>query len=99
VAKFRFTKAALHDLESIGGYTLEAFGEGQALNYLDGLQRACATLGETPNPGIECTAELGRKRRVWRLQYESHVIYYQLPSFGTFVVRVLHKGMEPPRHL
>ena len=77
----------------------KAFGEGQALAYLAALQRACATLGEALNPGIECTAELGRKRRVWRLQYESHVIYYQLPSSGTLVVRVLHKSMDPPRHL
>jgi toxin ParE1/3/4 len=99
VAEFRFTKAALHDLESIGRYSLEAFGEGQALTYLDALQRACATLGEAPNPGIECTAELGRKRRVWRLQYERHVVYYQLRSSGKFVVRVLHKSMEPTRHL
>jgi toxin ParE1/3/4 len=99
VAKFRFTKAALHDLESIGRYSLEAFGESQALTYLDALQRACATLSEAPNPGIECTAELGRKRRVWRLQYESHVVYYQLPSSGALVVRVLHKGLDPTRHL
>jgi len=98
VAEFRFTKVALDDLESIGRYTLGAFGEDQALAYLDALQRACATLGEAPNPGLECTAELGRKRRVWRLHYESHVIYYQLPRSGTFVVRVLHKSMDPTRH-
>jgi toxin ParE1/3/4 len=99
VPNVRFSKAALLDVDEILEYGTNRFGNAQAADYLDGLQRACELLNTPPNPGVECAAELGRKRRLWRLQYESHVVYYQLPKSGVFVVRVLHGSMHPSRHL
>ena len=95
----RFSEAALRDVDEILEYGAARFGKAQAAKYLDGLQRACELLAKRPNPGLECAAELGRKRRIWRMHFESHVIYYRLARSGVFVVRVLHKRMQPSRHL
>lgn len=95
----RLSVKARQDLVEIGRYTAGQWGGDQARACVSALYSTFESLKGGPNPGFECSVELGRTRPIWRLPHASHIIYYKLPRSDLFVVRVLHKGMDLTRQL
>lgn len=96
--KYKLSKRAQNDLESIWRYTLETWSRNQANNYVMGLLDACSLIAEAPE-------SVGRpydhvKEGYRKYLWGHHVIFYRLDEDGrTFVVRVLHERMDFDRHL
>ena len=91
--RYRFTKPAQEDLESIIDYTHGRWGVDQANNYLDGLEKLAQTLADTP--------KLGRLYRdpLRLFSYEKHHLYFVEDLEGITIVRVLHAKMNPSFHI
>ena len=89
-------QAALDDLEAIGVYTLERWGERQFVDYLTQLHIAFRQLAE--NHRLGQSADDVRKG-YWRHHEGSHTIYFKRNRNGVEIVRVLHARMSPRRHL
>ena len=93
---YSLTPAAKADLREIWLYTLENWGEAQADRYLFQLEECCERLVEHP--------ELGRPRDELRRGYRSllegsHLIIYRYHLDRIEIIRVLHRRMDPERHL
>lgn len=96
MAAYRLSKLARLDLIDIADYTLDSWGEEQALRYLDSLQACFNRLVRSPEIGRKCD----RIRRGYRrMEHGRHVVFYRPDSDGIFIGRVLHQGMLPSRHL
>ena len=87
---------AKQDLEDIKLYSVENFGDTQAVRYARALGDAMDIIAEHPNIGIRCDSVSAGLRR-----YEcmSHTIYYRIAEQAIKVVRVLHSSMDPALHL
>lgn len=84
------------DLEAIGLYTLERWGERQFVAYLTRLDNAFRELAA--NRRLGKPAEDIRKG-YWRHHEGSHMVYFRRKRGGVEIVRVLHERMSPRRHL
>jgi toxin ParE1/3/4 len=49
---YKFTEQAEHDLDAIIEYTLENWGQSQAVKYVDGLETLLVNLALTPSLGV-----------------------------------------------
>ena len=78
----------------IGAYTLEKWGERQALRYIDGLETCCQQLAENPQSGRPCDHIRPGLRR---MEHARHVVFYRIESGGIRVSRILHQRMLPER--
>ena len=96
MAEYRFTGKAERDLDNIIDYTCQQWGESQACSYLDELESRGQLLADNPGLGIkrEATSE-----GLLSFPYESHILYYLKQPHGITVVRILHKQMDPLKHL
>ena len=65
---YRLTRQAKSDIKAIYRYTVEYFGEGQAQEYLDGLEYSFDLLADNPN--------MGRlfDEKIRRYIYKSHLV-------------------------
>jgi toxin ParE1/3/4 len=89
-------QAALDDLEAIGLYTLERWGERQLIDYLTTLHGTFQALAKNPKLG---TAADDVRKGYWRHHVGSHMVYFRRKRSGVEIVRVLHERMSPRRHL
>jgi len=96
VAKFLFTERAENDLEDIIDYTLNEWGSVQSRHYVDGLEELSQLLADNPSVG---TSRDGLSKGVISFPYRSHILYYIKQRYGITIVRVLHKAMDPHKHL
>jgi toxin ParE1/3/4 len=96
VAALRFSKRAESDLSEIGLYTLQTWGENQAIRYIDDLETCCRKLAGNPLLGRTCNSIRPGLRR---LQCGKHVIFYRQEPGGIFVSRILRERMLPERHM
>lgn len=87
---------ARQDLERIGDYTLEQWGERQEEIYLGMINQAFTSLIEDPEKGraVNDLAPGLRKFSVGR-----HMIFYLYSEREIDVVRILHQSMDFDRHL
>ncbi len=93
---FTLSNDAERDIIDIYLYSLEQFGETQADAYIDALYQRFAQIAAAPTLG----RDFGDIHDgVWRLNQQSHAIYYKQDTQGLFVLRVLHQSMDPARHL
>jgi toxin ParE1/3/4 len=84
------------DLISIWEYSLEQWDATQADKYLDELDKGIGALADNPELG----ADRGSVRAGYRaLLINSHAVYYTITPGAIFIVRILHEGMDPGRHL
>lgn len=95
MADYKFTEKAERDLEGIIDYTHQQWSELQAHN-LNGLETRGQLLAENP--------DLGAKREgifagLHSFPYGSHILYYLKQPHGITIMRVLHKQMDPMKHL
>ena len=96
MARYDFTEQAETDLDSISDYTLERWGQAQAEKYLDGLEELAQNLAASPGLGVSRT---GLFEGLISFPYGSHIFYYVKQPHGITVIRVLHKRMDPKRHM
>lgn len=91
--RYRFTKPAQKDLESIIDYTLDRWGADQANTYINGLEKLAQILADTPKLAKYYREPL----RVF--SYQKHDLYYIEEPEGITIIRVLHANMNPSLHI
>lgn len=84
------------DLVSIWEYSLEQWDASQADKYLDALDKPIGALSDSPELGLSRDAVRAGYRALF---INSHAVYYTITPGAIFIVRVLHEGMDPGRHL
>ena len=92
---YKFTERAESDLASIIDHTLETWGAGQAVKYIDGLEGLAASLAQTPDLG---KAREDLHKGLFVFPYERHLLFYRKERHGITIVRILHDSMDTPRH-
>ena len=93
MAKFEYTEIARKELINIIGYTVDTWGQSQALKYVDGLEILAQRLAETPELGKH-RAGIFSKRKILSFPYEKHILYYAVISNGISIIRILHESMN-----
>lgn len=83
-------------MEEIDDYTVDRWGEAQAVRYLDQLQSCCGRVARNPLLGRQCSKILPGLRR---LEQGKHVIFYSQRDSGVYIWRILHESMVPSIHL
>lgn len=86
---FWLTRQAKSDLKAIYRYTVEYFGEGQALEYLNGLEYSFDLLTDNPN--------MGRlfDEKIRRYVYKSHLVYYEIKQDHLVIIRIRNARQKP----
>ena len=92
---FHLSRRAETDLIEIARYTLETWGEDQAVRYIDELEACCHRLSENPALGRACDQVRPGLRRI---EHGRHVVFYRRDGTGILVSRILHQRMLPERH-
>jgi toxin ParE1/3/4 len=87
---------AQKSLRNIKAYSLEEFGEEQAIIYLKLIEKKLQMIAESP--------DIGREREEIKTGYlsflaGSHIIFYRKDSNHVDIIDILHQSMEPYRHL
>jgi toxin ParE1/3/4 len=95
VLTVRFSRLAEADLLAIGEYTLNTWGEDEAIRYLDELEGCRRLLSGSPQMGKQGDDVRPGLRRV---EHGSHVVFDRHDSKGVQVCRILHRRMLPDRH-
>jgi len=95
MATFRLSRLAEADLLDIAIYTLRAWGQGQAIRYVDDLEACCRKLADNPKLGRACDHVRPGLRR---MEHARHVLFYRIEAEGIVVSRILHQRMLPERH-
>ena len=87
---------AREDLERIGDYTLERWGDRQEEIYLGMLNQALLSLVDEPELGrpADAIAPGLRKLRTGR-----HMVFYLISETNIDVIRILHQSMDYEQHL
>jgi toxin ParE1/3/4 len=109
---YRLTAAAEQDIADILRETARMFGPVQRARYADLVGRAADLVAAEPErPGSLRRADLGPGIRSFHVELAarrrgaaSHILYYLRAQLeddteGIVIARVLHKSMEPGRHL
>lgn len=91
MAEHRLRALARQDIKSIWFWTAENWSERQARHYVDHLLDEIEHIADTPHLGRPAD-QFGPGYRMHSVG--SHVIFYQLASFGVDIVRVLHERMD-----
>lgn len=94
MAKFSFSRPAQSDLRAIARYTVEKWGEAQAVRYAGDLETCFQLLAENAGMGRECD---WISPGLHRHELGKHVVFYRLKPGGIRIVRVLHERMVPSK--
>lgn len=91
----RISSSAKTDLRDIHRYTLQHWGNVQAVRYLNQLREHYRALA--------ADAHLGRPvegfPNIYRLPCEQHAAYYLITADAITILAFLHHRMDAPRHL
>ncbi len=109
---YRLTPAAEQDIADILRQTARMFGPLQRGRYAVLLDRAAGLVADDPErPGSRPRDDLGPGIRSFHVELAaprrgaaSHILYYLAARLeddaeGIVIARVLHKGMDPARHM
>ncbi|HSV29604.1 MAG TPA: type II toxin-antitoxin system RelE/ParE family toxin [Candidatus Omnitrophota bacterium] len=107
MSRYRLTRAADLDIESILRDSARMFGPIQQQVYASLLDAAARMVAEQPDrPGSRDRKELGKGVRSFpvslaanRSGAAAHVLFYLPDPDGATIVRVLHEAMDPLLHL
>ena len=91
MASYELSEDADALLAEIFEYSIRKFGLRTARRYLKGLHKAFQLLADSPRIG---TSQQRILPGVWRLAYESHVIYYRPMTAGVLIVDILHEAQD-----
>ncbi len=95
MARVRFSRRTEADLLSMSDHTLDAWGEDQALRYVDALEACCRMLADNPLLGRRCDDV---RRGLRRMESGEHVVSYREKAGGILISRILHGRMLPTRY-
>ena len=86
MAKYRLSKRADADLESIALWGMDVFGVDQTLRFLEGLKERFDQIAQTPLmfPSVD-QIRSGYRRSV----YKGQSIYFMIDEGGVLIVRIL----------
>lgn len=90
------TASAQSDIEDIGRYTQERWGEKQKRRYLAAIHKRLASLRRRPRIGAP-RAEIAADHR--SAAVGQHLIFYRELDDRLLVLRILHVSMDHARHL
>jgi toxin ParE1/3/4 len=90
------SEAAKTDIKDILRKTGEDWGEQQIAVYQDKLDHALQTIHRHPAIGHP-SSRLPKERRAYSVG--SHVVFYRVLGITVRVDRILHKRMNPAKHL
>ncbi|MFT3796968.1 MAG: type II toxin-antitoxin system RelE/ParE family toxin [Microbacterium sp.] len=93
---YRLTPAAQRDLSSIWDYTLERWDADQAETYVLKMRSAIERIADQPDRG-RAVDEIRKGYR--RYAIGSHLIFFVESDDGVDIIRILHRRMDPTRHL
>jgi len=95
--QYRLTVLAEADLDGIGEYSLERWGENQAVVYLTKLDETFSTLAHPPSIGRDrCDLRPG----LLSCPCQRHVIFFRRDEGGNVeILRILHERMDFKRHV
>jgi toxin ParE1/3/4 len=93
---FILRRRAEADLEEIGDYTLEDWGDAKLVEYMTMLNNAFRALAGDPNLGRSADDV---REGYFRHHVGSHMVYFRRKKTGVEIVRILHETMSPARHL
>lgn len=94
--KYYLSELAQQDLIEIVDYTLDKWGDRQALKYSNEIQEQLQLLAECPDIGRSCDSLLPG---LLRFEVKKHVVFYLRDDDGIRVVRVIHESVMPlPRY-
>jgi toxin ParE1/3/4 len=89
---YRLSHKADTDLLGIATYTLNTWGQDQAVRYIDGIEACCEHLANNPELGRACDLVRPGLRR---MEYGRHVLFYRVEGKGIVISRILHQRMLP----
>lgn len=87
---------AARSIADINKYTIDNFGERQAVRYLQNFRDRFNNLVDNPKLG---TKRDDIKTGCYSYFEVSHTIYYKSLGDTIAIIDVLHQSMEPARHL
>lgn len=96
MADYELSNEAENDIVEIGRFSIKTWGVIQADDYIAGLHDTLSLLADSPRLGRSID---DLRQGYLRHEYKSHSIFYRRQLGGIRVVRVLHKRMDPERHL
>lgn len=94
--RYRLSRLAEADLESIWAYSEAHWGIDQAEAYVRNLQHAIETTAANPRLGRACD-EI--RSGYFKRAAGSHIVFYRLVAGAMEVVRIPHRRMDFDRHL
>ncbi|HWA94503.1 MAG TPA: type II toxin-antitoxin system RelE/ParE family toxin [Terracidiphilus sp.] len=86
------SELARTDLFEIADYTVDTWGEAQALRYLSKIEEALDLLAKNPSTGRRCDSI---RRAYRRHEVGEHVLFYLVRKEEVFISRILHGRMLP----
>jgi toxin ParE1/3/4 len=95
LSSYRLGERAESDLAAIFDYTVDTWGEEQAVKYLAELTTCFELLTATPYLGRACDALSPGLRRI---EQGKHVVFYRVAGGDILISRILHQGYLPGRH-
>lgn len=93
---FRLKPKAVNDLVSIYQYSYQEFGHLRAEQYIKDLDTSFHQLAQDPNLGRNCKHI---RSELLAFNVVSHVVFFQLSTYGIQILRVLHNSMDYAHHL
>lgn len=93
---YKLSVKAKKDLSNIIKYSIDEFGTVQTDKYLFQLKSALEKLVDFPLMGRNLSY---LRANLYCYTVQSHIIFYQKRKQDIFVVRILHKKMDPQRYL
>lgn len=93
---YKLSRKAFNDLKEIYKFGFSNFGERQAREYTAELKQSLTVLAQTP---LICRERTEYSPRVRIYHHESHQIIYKIQPDQIFIIRILHKSVDTPRHL
>jgi len=94
--QFVLRQEALDDLREIAAFTVQRWGKLQKDRYLRFLDAGFHLIGANPSIGKACDDLAPGYRSLPRGR---HMIFYRQVAAAVEIVRVLHREMDPERHL
>ena len=89
--KFKLSVKARAEIKKIFRYSLQQFGENQAVKYKASLDECFQLLADSPNMGRECN---DIRDGYFRHEHESHIIFYTQRSNDIFITTIIHDRMD-----
>jgi len=88
VPRFKLSREAASDIEAIAHYTVEQWGEAQAIAYIDGLLATCEQIANHPELGVLIDGFEGKVRR---FRSGHHVLHYRVRDGVTEIIAFRHE--------